>query len=77
MVRFGLHLYEADWLTLGAEPGKKRRPCPIEWMIDVVEQCRSAGVLCYVKQVSLNGKVVHDINLFPEALKVRELPCAT
>jgi len=63
-----------DFIVLGAESGPKRRPCPIEWMVVVVEQCRAAGVPVYVKQLDIGGKVVHDINLFPEALKVRELP---
>jgi len=74
MVQFGLHLYEVDWLILGAESGKNRRPCPIENMVSVVEQCQAAGVKCFVKQIDLNGRVCHDINLFPEALKVRQLP---
>jgi len=63
-----------DWLVLGSESGPNRRPCKLEWMIDVVEQCGSAGVKCWVKQIDLNGKVCHDINLFPAALKVREIP---
>jgi len=40
----------------------------------VVEQCKAASVPCYVKQIDLNGKVCHDINLFPKELQVRELP---
>ena len=64
-----------DWLVLGCESGKKRRPCQLEWMGDVVEQCQVALVPVYCKQIqNEKGRVIHDINLFPEALKVRQLP---
>jgi len=66
-----------SWIVIGAESGPKRRPCPHEWMIAPVEQCQAAQVPVWVKAVSIDGKVVHDINLFPEALKVRQMPCAT
>jgi len=66
-----------SWIVIGAESGPKRRPCPIENMVSVAEQCRAAQVPVWVKAVSIDGKVVHDINLFPEALKVRQMPCAT
>jgi len=67
-----------DFLVLGSESGKNRRPCPHEWMIDVVEQCQRANIPVWVKQIQdEKGRVIHDINLFPEALKVRELRRAT
>jgi len=44
-------------------------------MIDVVEQCKSAGVPVYVKQIQdIKGKIIHDINLFPPELQVRQWP---
>ena len=73
-VFFGPDLYQVDWLVIGCESGKNRRPMPLEWAIDVVEQCKAAGVPVWVKQISLNGKVVHDINLFPPELQVRQMP---
>ena len=63
-----------SWVVLGAESGPKRRSCPIEWMIDVVEQCKAAGVPVWVKQMSINGKVCHDITKFPKELQVRQMP---
>ena len=62
-----------DFCVIGCESGPNRRPCPHEWMIDVVEQCKAAGVPTYCKQININGKVVHDIDKFPAALQVREL----
>lgn len=35
---------------------------------------KAAGVPVFVKQLDINGKVVHDINQFPESLRVREWP---
>ena len=64
-----------DWVILGAESGPGRRPCNIEWMIDVVNQCDAAGVPVFVKQVhDYRGRVVKDINDFPKALQRREFP---
>ena len=54
-----------DLIVIGAESGPKRRTCKIEWMIDAVKQCKSAGVPVFVKQIQdSKGKVIHDINLF-------------
>ena len=62
-----------DWVVVGCESGAKRRPCPHDWMIDVVEQCKEAGVPVWVKQIEIDGKVCTDITKFPEELQVREL----
>ena len=64
-----------DWVILGAESGPGRRPCKIEWMGDVVRQCDDAGMPVFVKQIhNAAGRVVKDINLFPEQLQRREFP---
>ena len=42
-----------DQVVLGCESGPNRRPCDIDWMIDVVEQCEAVGLPVFVKQVSL------------------------
>lgn len=57
-----------DWVVVGAETGPKRRPCKIEWIIDVVEQCRAAGVPCWVKGVDLGKRVSHDPAEWPAEL---------
>lgn len=58
-----------DWVVVGCESGPNRRPCKVEWMIEVVEQCKAAGVKVFVKQVNINGKVSHDTNEWPEKLR--------
>lgn len=42
-----------NWVIVGCESGSQRRPCKIEWMIDIVQQCKVAGVKVFVKQVPM------------------------
>lgn len=67
---------EISWIILGSESGSKRRPCKIEWVESIVEQCKQANVPVFVKQISIKNEVVKDINLFPENLRIREYPRA-
>jgi len=39
-----------DWVIVGCETGYNARPCRIEWMKGIVEQCKAAGVPVFVKQ---------------------------
>lgn len=41
-----------DWVIVGAESGPNRRPFEKEWAWDVLDQCREAGVACFLKQHS-------------------------
>lgn len=77
-----------DWLIVGGESGPRARPCNVEWILDVVQQCRAAGVPCFVKQIGTNP--IHsgedrwvigvqapkggDPAEWPEDLRVREVP---
>lgn len=49
-----------DWVIVGCESGPKRRPCDTQWVADIYGQCVVAGVPCFVKQIQINGEVVHD-----------------
>ncbi len=60
-------------IIVGCETGLHARPCKIEWVESIVEQCREAGVPCFVKAINLNGKITSDITKFPESVRVREL----
>lgn len=66
--------FKPDWIVVGAESGTNKRPCKIEWIESIVEQCRKAGVKVFVKQLDINGKLVNDINKFPEHLQIRQVP---
>ena len=63
-----------DWLIIGCESGPKRRPCKLEWVRNIVEQCRAAQVPVFVKQLSIDGKVNHNPADWPEDLRIREYP---
>lgn len=40
-----------DWVIVGGESGPDARPCQLEWIRSIIQQCAEAGVPCYVKQI--------------------------
>jgi protein gp37 len=42
------------WVIVGGESGPRARPCNVEWIRDIVRQCKEASVPCFVKQVGSN-----------------------
>ena len=50
-------LPKVDWVIIGGESGPKARPCRVEWIRDLVRQCRQAGTACFVKQLGSNCQV--------------------
>lgn len=44
-------LKRLDWIIVGAESGPGARLCKNEWVKDIVKQCKTAGVKCFVKQI--------------------------
>lgn len=72
-----------DSIIVGCESGKDRRPCKLEWIEGIVNQCHAAGVACYVKQIDttdlvppgvLNNKVSTNPEEWPKCLRVQEMP---
>jgi hypothetical protein len=45
------HHRRLDWVIPGGESGPGARPNNLEWVRALVEQCRTAGVACFVKQL--------------------------
>lgn len=43
-----------DGVIVGGESGPGARPCDVAWIRSAVEQCRDAGVPCFVKQLGAN-----------------------
>jgi len=39
-----------NWVIVGGESGPGVRPCHVDWIRDIVGQCKVAGVSCFVKQ---------------------------
>ena len=66
-----------QWLVVGCESGPKRRPCKIEWVESIVEQCKAAKIPVFVKQIDINGACETDINKFPAHLRIRQVPWAS
>jgi len=74
-----LHLALKDnisWVIIGCESGPKRRECEygLRGFEIIVNVCKQLNIPVFVKQVSINGKVVHDIGKFPESVRFREFP---
>lgn len=85
------HPYDPDaksginWVIVGGESGSKSRPLHMEWVYDIKQQCESAGVPVFIKQMGDNpyyagdrvdwlGKKGGDISKWPAELQVREFP---
>ena len=50
----------------GGESGPNARPCQIEWIVDIAQQCKAAGVALFVRQDSgpkagQQGRIPDDI----------------
>jgi protein gp37 len=79
-----------DWVIAGGESGPRARPCNVEWVRSIVQQCREARVACFVKQFGADPREAYgriwstsmpfkdpkggDWNEWPEDLRVREFP---
>lgn len=53
-----LPLAGIDWVIVGGESGPKARPCDVSWIRSIRDQCKAAGVPCFVKQL---GAHVRDL----------------
>jgi protein gp37 len=40
-----------DWVVIGGESGTAARPFDIAWAASLIEQCKEAGVACFMKQL--------------------------
>lgn len=63
------------WVVAGGESGPGARPMHIDWVRQLVLQCREAGTAMFVKQLGSRwGRDHHDIDAFPPDLQVRDYP---
>lgn len=58
-----------DWVIIGGESGGNRRRCDPRWVIDLVEQCKAAGVNVFVKLMDVDGKVSKESSEWPEVCR--------
>jgi protein gp37 len=63
----GIYKRGLDWVIIGGESGRNARPCSVEWIRDIIRQCKAAGVACFVKQLG-SLSIVEDIRdwIFPD-----------
>lgn len=66
--------HKLDWVIIGCESGKGRRRCDPQHIIDLVEQCKAAGVPYFVKQMDINGKVSKEPSEWPEVCREQVYP---
>lgn len=63
------------WVIIGTESGHHARHMDNAWAQPIVDQCQAAGVAVMVKQLSSGtARPLHDIEQFPEGLRIREFP---
>jgi protein gp37 len=74
LVTPGMSWAPVDWIVIGCESGPNRRPCKVEWVQNIVQWCRDVGQRVYVKQFDIMGHVIHDMDRWPEDLRVRQWP---
>jgi len=48
------------WVIVGGESGPNHRHCNVNWIRDVLRQCRQAGVPAFVKQLGSDPR--YDVN---------------
>jgi protein gp37 len=66
-------LPSVDWVIVGAETGPGARPCEMEWIHLVIQQCWAASVPCFVKAIG-PAKRDKDPATWPKDLRVRQWP---
>lgn len=63
-----------DWVVVGSESGPHKRECKIKWIEYIIDQCKRSKTPVWIKQINIDGKVIDDINQFPEHLRIRQFP---
>jgi protein gp37 len=75
-----LSLENIGWVIVGGESGSYARPCRVEWIQSVVNQCQKLNVPVFVKQLGARSSITlqdskgGDISEFPKSLQVRNFP---
>jgi len=70
------HYPKLQWVVIGCDStrGPKRRPCRLEWVEAIVQQCVDANVPVFVKQLDLGDRVSHEPSEWPSWARRREFP---
>lgn len=71
-IKLPKNIIQANLLIIGAETGKNRRPCNLEWVKSLIEQANNAGVKVHVKKLEIDGRIESEITKFPVWARRRE-----
>ena len=77
-----------NWVIAGGESGAGARPCSVDWIRTIIDDCRAQNVACFVKQLGADPKGMTtagdalrltdrkggDPAEWPPGLNVREFP---
>ena len=71
-----------EWVIIGGESGSRARPLNLDWVLDLIEQCKTANVPVFVKQLGelwakqnkAQDRHGADPSEWPEAFRVQEVP---
>lgn len=62
------------WVIVGGESGHNARPCDVNWIRSMIQQCDLAGVPCFVNQLGGKRDKRSDPSKWTEDLRVRRFP---
>lgn len=65
---------KVDWVIVGGESGAGHRPFEIEWAYSLKRQCENLGISYFLKQLGGFPDKRHQLDQFPEDLRIREFP---
>lgn len=63
-----------SWVVIGAESGPNRRPCKLEWVKSIIDQCDAAGTPVFIKQLDVGGRVSTNPQEWPEEFRRQDRP---
>lgn len=66
--------YFLKFVIGGCESGSKARPTDIEWFRSLRDQCKDSAVPYFHKQMMVNGKLVKQLDQFPEEFRIQQFP---
>lgn len=61
-----------DWIIVGGESGPNARPFDVAWARSTIEQCRAAGVACFVKQLGARPEFNGAMGFVSEQWKLKD-----
>lgn len=51
-------IHYIDWVIVGCESGPGHRPCDLDWIRDIRDQCLDARIPLFIKQARIDGELV-------------------